>query len=95
MPSNVIYVVGLGPGDILDLPARNLSLLRSYPVYLRTERHPVVEYLRREGFSLHPLDHFYEEHETFEEVYQAMTCFLLDRCQQEGLWFLLFPAALW
>jgi len=85
MPSNVIYVVGLGPGDILDLPARNLSLLRSYPVYLRTERHPVVEYLRREGFSLHPLDHFYEEHETFEEVYQAMTCFLLDRCQQEGV----------
>ncbi|HHW29134.1 MAG TPA: nucleoside triphosphate pyrophosphohydrolase [Syntrophomonadaceae bacterium] len=85
MPSNVIYVLGLGPGDILDLPARNLSLLRSYPVYLRTERHPVVEYLKREGISLHPLDHFYEEYETFEELYQAMTCFLLDRCQQEGV----------
>ena len=85
MPSNVIYVLGLGPGDILDLPARNLSLLRSYPVYLRTERHPVVEYLRREGISLHPLDHFYEEYETFEEVYQSMTHFLLDRCQQEGV----------
>lgn len=85
MPSNVIYVVGLGPGDILDLPARNLSLLRSYPVYLRTERHPVVEYLKRQGFSLYPLDHFYEEHETFEEVYQAMTNFLLERCVQEGV----------
>ncbi|AFV12988.1 hypothetical protein Tph_c28230 [Thermacetogenium phaeum DSM 12270] len=79
-----IYVVGLGPGDPLDLPPLNLSLLRSYRVYLRTERHPVVAALREEGISFHPLDGFYERSDTFEEVYRGMAEFLLQTACEQG-----------
>lgn len=79
-----IYVVGLGPGDPLDLPPLNLSLLRSHRVYLRTERHPVVSCLRENGISIHPLDYFYEKGDSFEEVYREMAEFLLQAAREEG-----------
>ena len=80
----IIYVLGLGPGDPLDMPGRNLSLMRSdYPVYLRTKQHPVIPYLQREGIGMHPLDHFYEKFDSFEQVYSAMTAFLLQEAQKE------------
>ncbi len=73
-----IYVVGLGPGDVLQLPACNLSLMRGRPVYLRTGRHPVVPYLEREGLRLQPLDDFYGRYDDFDEVYREMAEFLFD-----------------
>jgi tetrapyrrole methylase family protein/MazG family protein len=76
-PSNrEIYVVGLGPGDPLQLPALNLSLMRQRQVYLRTGRHPVVPFLEREGLQLQPLDDFYERGASFDDVYQAMASWL-------------------
>jgi tetrapyrrole methylase family protein/MazG family protein len=73
-----IYVVGLGPGDPLQLPALNLSLMRRRQVYLRTGRHPVVPFLEREGLQLRPLDDFYERGASFDDVYQAMASWLFD-----------------
>jgi len=82
--SAVIYALGLGPGDPLDLPARNLSIMRSeHPVYLRTGRHPLAPSLRREGIKLYPLDHFYEEYDSLEKVYSAMAAFLLKEAERE------------
>ncbi len=75
--SREIYVVGLGPGDPLQLPALNLSLMRHRPVYLRTGRHPVVPFLEREGLQLQSLDDFYERSASFDEVYQEMACWLI------------------
>ena len=72
-----IYVVGLGPGDALQLPPLNLSLMRGRLVYLRTGRHPVVPFLEREGIRLKPLDDFYERCASFDEVYQAMAAWLI------------------
>ena len=71
-----IYVVGLGPGDSLQLPAINLSLMRRRLVYLRTGRHPVVPFLEREGIQLQPLDDFYERCASFDEVYWEMVSWL-------------------
>ena len=72
-----IYVVGLGPGDPLDLPALNLSLMRGRPVYLRTGRHPVVPFLEREGIRFKSMDDFYERHTSFDEVYREMAAWLI------------------
>jgi len=77
-----IYVIGLGPGDPLDLPPVNLSLMRGREVYLRTGRHPVVGHLEAEGVVIHPLDHFYEEAASFDEVYQKIAGFLVDTAQK-------------
>lgn len=80
-----IYVVGLGPGDPLQLPALNLSLMRGRPVYLRTGRHPVVPWLEREGLRLQPLDSFYENCASFDEVYREMAAWLIDAaCSSPG-----------
>ncbi len=80
-----IYVIGLGPGGRHDLPPVNLALMRGREVYLRTAVHPVVEQLREEGVCLRPLDRFYEEAESFDEVYRRMADFLLEeaakRCE--------------
>jgi tetrapyrrole methylase family protein/MazG family protein len=73
-----IYVVGLGPGDPLELPALNLGMMRHRTVYLRTGRHPVVPFLEREGIRLQPLDDFYERWPSFDEVYREMACWLID-----------------
>lgn len=80
----IIYVLGLGPGDPLDLPTRNLSLMRSVnSVYLRTTQHPVIPYLQSEGVRMHSLGHFYEKYDSFEQVYSAMADFLLKEAQKE------------
>ncbi len=76
-PDREIYVVGLGPGDPLQLPALNLSLMRGRLVYLRTGQHPVVPFLEREGLRLQPLDDFYERCASFDEVYREMASWLL------------------
>lgn len=78
-----IYVIGLGPGDPQDLPPVNLALMRGREVYLRTGRHPVVDYLKAEGVNVHPLDRFYEESASFDEVYRRMAEFLLDAAGEE------------
>jgi tetrapyrrole methylase family protein/MazG family protein len=40
-------------------------------IYLRTAKHPTVEFLPK-GLKIHSFDHFYEEKGTFDEVYRAI-----------------------
>ncbi len=78
-----IYVVGLGPGDPMQLPPLNLSLMQAgRKVYLRTRCHPVVPFLEKEGVKLLPLDDFYEKARSFEEVYRKMADFLIKTARE-------------
>jgi len=80
-----IYVVGLGPGDPLDLPPINLSLLRQGSgVYLRTAYHPVVAFLENEGIRYQTFDDIYETSRSFDEVYQRMAARLLELAISEN-----------
>jgi len=80
-----IYVVGLGPGDPLDLPPINLSLLRQGSgVYLRTACHPVVTFLENEGIRFQTFDDIYETSKSFDEVYQRMAARLLELALAEN-----------
>ena len=69
-----IEILGLGPGDP-GLITREVweALERAEEIYARTVRHPTVialpEGIRRKVRSF---DAFYEEHETFDEVYRAI-----------------------
>lgn len=81
-----IYVVGLGPGDPLALPAVNFSLLRrNREVYLRTARHPVVPFLESEGVVFRAFDDLYEQADSFDEVYQKMTDLLIRAALDESV----------
>lgn len=67
---NTLKVVGLGPGGMNYLTLEALETLESAEVvYLRTEKHPVIDKLRDRGMRFESYDHFYEAYETFDEVY--------------------------
>ena len=69
-----IKVIGLGAGDINQLP---LGVYRSLidenkAVYVRTNDHPVISTLEEEGVIFHSFDSIYEKHEQFEAVYKEI-----------------------
>ncbi len=77
--AGTIIVLGLGPGDESGIPLGTLRLLREADkIRLRTEKHPVVRWLRREGIAFQTFDHLYEAHADFESVYGAIAESLLQ-----------------
>ncbi len=67
-----ITIVGLGPGDPLQLTREAWSLLAmADEVYLRTERHPTVQGLPT-GLVLHGFDRLYEETDSFAQLYDRI-----------------------
>lgn len=71
--SNLITIVGLGPGDpgMLSLAAVE-ALTSSKCVWLRTGVHPVVGWLEEKGVIFQTFDYIYSEAEDFQEVYRRI-----------------------
>ncbi|MGM8366138.1 nucleoside triphosphate pyrophosphohydrolase [Virgibacillus sp. W0181] len=69
-----IKVVGLGAGDIDQLPLGiyHLLLNEETKVFARTSAHPVVETLQQQGVSFESFDAYYEAEEQFEVVYEKI-----------------------
>lgn len=68
-----IIVVGLGAGDIDQLPLGVYKLLKSnQTLFLRTKEHPVVRELEQEGLEYKSFDDIYEENEQFADVYKKI-----------------------
>lgn len=64
-----ITIVGLGPGDALHITREAWQVLTmADEVYLRTEHHPTVKDLP-DHLTLRAFDHFYEQAQSFDEVY--------------------------
>jgi tetrapyrrole methylase family protein/MazG family protein len=82
----MITLVGLGPGrrDSLTLGAY-AALKSATTLFLRTERHPVVDDLRAEGISFTPLDSHYEQSASFSEVYASLARTVLDAAQHSDV----------
>lgn len=79
-----IFIVGLGPGSEAGISIGTLEKLKSgKPVYLRTQKHPVVEKFKDWGIIFRTLDHFYENSQ-FQVVYQQMVEFLLAEAEAKG-----------
>ncbi|MCS7010187.1 MAG: nucleoside triphosphate pyrophosphohydrolase [Anaerolineales bacterium] len=67
-----ILLLGLGPGDPAKLTREAWEVLSSADeIWLRTAHHPAVKGLPGH-LQIHSFDSFYEQGETFEEVYQAI-----------------------
>lgn len=69
----MIKIIGLGPGakDALTLGAIEV-LQTSKNIFLRTERHPTVQYLKELGIKYKTYDEKYEQSKSFDEVYDAI-----------------------
>ncbi|MCM3570798.1 nucleoside triphosphate pyrophosphohydrolase [Neobacillus mesonae] len=79
-----IEIVGLGAGDINQLPMGVYrKIVQAEHVYLRTKEHPVTAELEKEGMTYTSFDSIYEKYEQFEEVYQEITRILLQKAETE------------
>lgn len=69
----MINIVGLGPGSKNALTVGTIDLLRSGDkVFLRTVKHPTVEYIDSLGIKYKSFDDYYDTMEKFEQVYSQI-----------------------
>jgi len=69
-----IVVIGLGPGDIGSLTIGAVERISDgNKVFLRTEKHPTVNYLKNKGIHYESYDYVYDEKQDFEQVYNFIT----------------------
>ncbi|WP_010279370.1 bifunctional methyltransferase/pyrophosphohydrolase YabN [Paenibacillus senegalensis] len=81
--SAAITVVGLGTGDENQLTLGSWNLIRQAAiVYLRTEHHPVVKFLKENGVLFQSFDSIYEEKDSFDEVYEEIASRLIQAAGQ-------------
>ncbi|QCX33751.1 nucleoside triphosphate pyrophosphohydrolase [Caloramator sp. E03] len=69
----MIKIVGLGPGSWEDLTLRCINVLKyANNLYLRTDKHPCVDYIKKLGIKFKTFDSLYEQSESFDEVYEEI-----------------------
>ena len=66
-----IYVIGLGPGSIDALTMGAIKRINSGDKnFLRTEKHPTVEYFKASNIPYSSFDYIYDSEEDFKGVYE-------------------------
>ncbi|MBW3114716.1 nucleoside triphosphate pyrophosphohydrolase [Bacillus sp. MCCB 382] len=83
---NTITIVGLGAGDLEQLPLGVYRRIKSSShLYLRTDRHPVVKDLLSEGVTFQSFDAVYEKHDQFDLVYEEIVRELVAASERHSL----------
>ncbi|MGH4049932.1 MAG: nucleoside triphosphate pyrophosphohydrolase [Clostridium sp.] len=81
----MIKIVGLGPGSVESLTIGTLELLKgSENIYLRTQKHPTVDYLKSIGVKFETYDNKYEEYNNFDDVYRSIAEDLIKKYEIYG-----------
>lgn len=76
----MIKVVGLGPGAFDAITVGTLELLkRSKNVFLRTNKHPTVEFLQKNKINFETYDDKYESLDNFDQVYSSIAKDLINK----------------
>lgn len=80
-----IKIVGLGPGDYGQLSIEALeSLKNADTLILRTEKHPVVDYMRKLDISFTTCDDIYDSRNSFDETYESICDRVINLCKERG-----------
>ena len=81
----MIKIVGLGPGAKEALTIGTvLELEINENIFLRTEKHPTVEYLNEKNIKFNTYDNIYETMESFDEVYSNIAKDLIKKHNELG-----------
>ncbi|MDQ0273092.1 nucleoside triphosphate pyrophosphohydrolase [Cytobacillus purgationiresistens] len=81
-----ITIIGLGAGDLDQLPLGVYKILKSTEhLYLRTKEHPVMQELEKAGLAYQSFDDTYESHDRFEDVYEEICETLLREAEQKKI----------
>ncbi|MDW5299476.1 MAG: nucleoside triphosphate pyrophosphohydrolase [Sedimentibacter sp.] len=70
---NTVQIIGLGSGskEDLTLKAHN-ALAEKIPTYVRTDRHPIIQELKKD-ICVNSFDDYFERYESFDEIYEKIT----------------------
>ncbi|GGA70943.1 nucleoside triphosphate pyrophosphohydrolase [Ornithinibacillus halotolerans] len=82
-----IEVIGLGAGDIEQLPLgiyRKLTSIEKMH-FTRTLDHPVITNLKEEGVNFTSFDYLYQREKGFETVYEEIVKILLEHAQEKSI----------
>ncbi|USK75151.1 nucleoside triphosphate pyrophosphohydrolase [Peribacillus frigoritolerans] len=83
---NEITIIGLGAGDLEQLPLGIYKkLVQMEQCYVRTADHPVIGDLKREGMNFTAFDGIYEKHDQFEAVYEEIAETLLHEASNRSV----------
>ena len=75
-----IYVIGLGPGSVDDLTLGAVNRIeKGDKNFLRTEKHPTIEYFKEKNIHYKSFDYLYETKEEFSDVYETIADALLEK----------------
>ncbi len=78
-----IYILGLGPGNVDALTLGVINRIKSGDRnYLRTEKHPTIEYFKENNIHYESYDYVYEEQEDFEKVYEYIVKDLINKSKE-------------
>ena len=81
----MIKIVGLGPGASEALTLGTMKVLKNTKnVFLRTEKHPTVEFIKEEGIKFNSYDFAYEESKSFDDVYKTIAEDLVNKEKNFG-----------
>lgn len=77
-----ITLVGMGPGSETFLTEEAIRILTSgEEIWLRTEEHPCIPWLKSRGMNSRSFDFLYKEASAFEEVYERLADLVLQRAE--------------
>lgn len=83
--TSTITIIGLGAGDIEQLPLGVYRLLKQADqLFVRTLDHPVIAELEQEGVQFESFDSVYEKHDQFEAVYEEIAAQLAEQAKEHG-----------
>ncbi|EKQ55977.1 MULTISPECIES: nucleoside triphosphate pyrophosphohydrolase [unclassified Clostridium] len=81
----MIKIVGLGPGAKDALTIGTICELESNRnIFLRTEKHPTVDYLREKNIKFDTYDNMYESIDSFDQVYLSIANDLIKKQKELG-----------
>lgn len=81
----MIKIVGLGPGAKEALTIGTVWELESCKnIFLRTEKHPTVDYLKEKNIEFDTYDNIYETMQSFDEVYLNIAKDLVEKHKEVG-----------
>ncbi|MDV2686761.1 nucleoside triphosphate pyrophosphohydrolase [Alkalihalophilus lindianensis] len=83
---NTISVIGLGAGELEQLPLGVYRHLKQTDqLFVRTKDHPVLTELQEEGVTFQSFDSIYEQHDQFEDVYQSIVKKLINESSKGSI----------
>ncbi len=85
----MIYVVGLGYNES-EYTDEIKSLVEKYPVYVRSDWHPIIKKL---GFNYESFDYIYEKAETFDDVYSQIVDTLVEKSENKTIVYIVMGSA--